>query len=281
MSPPYTHNPIPFCWSPWKMGKHLSIIDLRAWSIDVLFGKLSPITMHLRLFPTFCFIRFSVSRFLFVCLFFWDRVSLYSPGCPGTHSVDQAGLKHRNLPAFASQVLGLKAFATTSSLVYPVLCWGMWSSWTWVGDRYVSISILVYADIQFDQYHLLKMLYYFHSIVFPSLSKIKCVDFFFCTFDSVPFINISFLIPIQCSFYYYHSVVQIKVREWWYLQKFFYFQYCFSYPGFFFFLLFHMKFRILSRSGFQESMEVNVAKTHSSGAMEPKEAEIPVEWYGN
>jgi hypothetical protein len=42
-----------------------------------------------------------------------DRVSLYSPGCPGTHSVDQAGLKLRNPPASASRVLGLKAFATT------------------------------------------------------------------------------------------------------------------------------------------------------------------------
>ncbi|KRX29890.1 hypothetical protein T09_11165 [Trichinella sp. T9] len=30
------------------------------------------------------------------------RVSLCSPGCPGTHSVDQAGLKLRNLPASAS-----------------------------------------------------------------------------------------------------------------------------------------------------------------------------------
>jgi hypothetical protein len=49
-----------------------------------------------------------------VCLFvFRDRVSLCSPGCPGTHSVDQ-GLKLRNLPASASQVLGLKACATTA-----------------------------------------------------------------------------------------------------------------------------------------------------------------------
>ena len=31
---------------------------------------------------------------LFVCLFvFRDRVSLYSPGCPETQPVDQAGLK--------------------------------------------------------------------------------------------------------------------------------------------------------------------------------------------
>ena len=33
--------------------------------------------------------------------FFQDRVSLYSSGCPGTHSVDQAGLELRNLPASA------------------------------------------------------------------------------------------------------------------------------------------------------------------------------------
>jgi hypothetical protein len=46
--------------------------------------------------------------------FFWDRVSLYSPGCPGTHSVDQAGLELRNPPASASQVLGLKTCATTA-----------------------------------------------------------------------------------------------------------------------------------------------------------------------
>jgi hypothetical protein len=44
--------------------------------------------------------------------FFRDRVYLYSPGCPGTLSVDQAGLKLRNLPASASQVLGLKACIT-------------------------------------------------------------------------------------------------------------------------------------------------------------------------
>jgi hypothetical protein len=45
--------------------------------------------------------------------FFQDRVSLCSPGCPGTHFVDQAGLELRNPPASASRVLGLKACATT------------------------------------------------------------------------------------------------------------------------------------------------------------------------
>ena len=50
----------------------------------------------------------------FFVLIFRDRVSLCSPSCPGTHFVDQAGLELRNLPASASQVLGLKACATTT-----------------------------------------------------------------------------------------------------------------------------------------------------------------------
>jgi hypothetical protein len=53
--------------------------------------------------------------FLF-CFVFRDRVSLYSPGCPGTHLVDQAGLELRNPPASASRVLGLKACATMPGL---------------------------------------------------------------------------------------------------------------------------------------------------------------------
>ena len=38
----------------------------------------------------------------FLFLGFRDRVSLYSPGFPGAHFVDLAGLELRNLPAFAS-----------------------------------------------------------------------------------------------------------------------------------------------------------------------------------
>jgi hypothetical protein len=48
-------------------------------------------------------------------LVFQDRVSLYSPRCPGTHFVEQAGLKLRNPPASASQVLGLKACAIAAA----------------------------------------------------------------------------------------------------------------------------------------------------------------------
>jgi hypothetical protein len=49
----------------------------------------------------------------FLFLFFQDKISLCSLGCPGTHFVDQAGLELRNPPASASRVLGSKACATT------------------------------------------------------------------------------------------------------------------------------------------------------------------------
>jgi hypothetical protein len=50
----------------------------------------------------------------FFFLVFRDRASLGLPGCPGTHFIDQADLKLRNPPASASQVLELKACATTT-----------------------------------------------------------------------------------------------------------------------------------------------------------------------
>jgi hypothetical protein len=64
-----------------------------------------------------------------VCLVlvFRDRVSLCSPGCPRTHSVDQVGLELRNLPVSDSQVLGLKACTTTTQLLHPHLKDG----WGW------------------------------------------------------------------------------------------------------------------------------------------------------
>ena len=66
--------------------------------------------------------------FLCVCLVGWlvwfglvfqDRVSLCKPGCPGTHSVDQAGLQPRDLPA--SRMLGLKAYTTTTQLFFHLM----------------------------------------------------------------------------------------------------------------------------------------------------------------
>jgi hypothetical protein len=71
-------------------------------------------TMNLLFYPLVAFYLFI---YLFIYLVFRDRVSLYSPDCPGTHFVDQASLELRNPPASASRVLGLKACATTPGLV--------------------------------------------------------------------------------------------------------------------------------------------------------------------
>jgi hypothetical protein len=66
------------------------------------------------------FLKISSNSFKVSSLFFFfswflvfqDRVSLCSPGCSGTHFVDQAGLELRIPLASASQVLGLKVCAT-------------------------------------------------------------------------------------------------------------------------------------------------------------------------
>jgi hypothetical protein len=78
--------------------------------------------------PGVFFFLFVFFLLLFLgCFVFRDRVSLYSPGCPGTHSVDQAGLELRNPPASASRVLGLKACTTMPG-----------STWFYLNNRKVD-----------------------------------------------------------------------------------------------------------------------------------------------
>jgi hypothetical protein len=84
--------------------------------------------------------------FLFVCLF-WDRVPLYSPGCPGTHSVDQAGLELRNPPASASQVLGWKACATTARLGRGILYPRLVLSWPYSRDQSGTMPVCVMLGV--------------------------------------------------------------------------------------------------------------------------------------
>jgi hypothetical protein len=88
----------------------------RFWGIHHLWGRiavLSGSTVSVR--KAFYHLN------IFFFFFFLDKVSLCSPGCPGTHSVDQAGLKLRNPPASASQVLRLKACSTTAQLHLNIL----------------------------------------------------------------------------------------------------------------------------------------------------------------
>ena len=87
---------------------------LRLWISDISNCELSYLLSSDKkciFLVLFCFL-------FFVCLFFQDRVSLCCSGCPGTHFVDQAGLKLSYLPASASKVLRLKACTTTARLSF-------------------------------------------------------------------------------------------------------------------------------------------------------------------
>lgn len=55
---------------------------------------------------------------MFVCLSFWDRVSLCSSGCPGPHSVDQVSLELRDLPASASECCDYKCVPPFPAFLY-------------------------------------------------------------------------------------------------------------------------------------------------------------------
>jgi hypothetical protein len=78
---------------------------------------------------SFMLLCFYVFVFCFFVFCFWF------PGCPGTHFVDQAGLKLRNLPASASQMLGLKVCATTAQLKCLFQC----------GIKYQFVDIFLFS----------------------------------------------------------------------------------------------------------------------------------------
>ena len=81
----------------------------------------------------FCAVQCVLSICLFCSVFgffwiFWgggfsrQGFSVYSPGCPGTHSVDQACLELRNPPASASRVLGLTAMHSHFPVFHKPYC---------------------------------------------------------------------------------------------------------------------------------------------------------------
>ena len=111
----------------WEMRGLTQLAWICALKLSQPHGGLSVIwiifnvSMKLQFLSIFPFVVAVVCVFLlfcmYVCLFvcFWDRVSLCGFGCPETHYVDQACLKHRDLPTSAFQELGLKVCTTTAS----------------------------------------------------------------------------------------------------------------------------------------------------------------------
>jgi len=76
------------------------------------------------------------------------------------------------------------------------------------GDKHGSICILLHADLQLNQHHLLKMLSFVLLDGFSSFVKDQVtigVWVHFWVFNSVPLIYLPVTVPIPCSFYHYCS----------------------------------------------------------------------------
>jgi hypothetical protein len=99
--------------SLWRRGFEVSYIYAQVWTHPCVTQSL-PGCLQIKVCNSAQYhashhdnrLNFCLFVCLFVCLVGWlvfrDRVSLYSPGCPGTHFVDQAGLEFRNPSASAS-----------------------------------------------------------------------------------------------------------------------------------------------------------------------------------
>jgi hypothetical protein len=92
----------------------ISGIVILSFSLLSIFYPILPHILHIHAAVDKHLDSFYLGSIILVC--FWDMVSLWSPRCPTTCSVDQAVLKLSNPPASASRVLGLKLWMTTTRL---------------------------------------------------------------------------------------------------------------------------------------------------------------------
>jgi hypothetical protein len=80
--------------------------------------------------------------------------------------------------------------------------------------------ILLHADHQLNQHHLLKMLSFFHGMILSSFVKYQVtigVWVHFWVFNSVPLICLPISVPISCRFFFffnhYSFVIQLEVTD--------------------------------------------------------------------
>ena len=110
------------------------------------------------------------------------------------------------------------------------------------GDKYGSIFIFLYNHCHLDQHHLLKVLSFFHCVLFWLLCQRsndhKCVTLFW----DLQFYSIGQPVsePTPCSLYHWCSIVKIKFRYADFPGNAFIFKNCFCISGS---LLFHTKLR--------------------------------------
>ena len=97
-------------YEPWQNIQFRIEYSTASYSVhlDLLWVS---VNHHLLLKMSFCVAMFGLVWF-FLTEFLWT----VSPGCPGTHSVDQTDFKLRDLPASFFWVMGSKACDTMPSL---------------------------------------------------------------------------------------------------------------------------------------------------------------------
>jgi len=111
-------------------------------------------------------------------------------------------------------------------------------------EKYASICILLHADIQFDQHHLLKIFSFFPNAYFWLLYQNVFIGVWIYdwVFSWIPLINVSVFIAIPCCFYNYSSIIQPEIRNGDISSSYCIVQYSISYPVF---LIFKFKFKFL------------------------------------
>jgi len=144
-------------------------------------------------------------------------------------------------------------YSLLSYLIYVDLCWNLWTIWNWLLGR--MTCFLLYANIQLDKYHLLKILlfslYTFGCFVKNQLSISVWV--YIWVFNSISLIKLSILMWIQCCFYYYCSVAQLEIKDSYTSRWLYHFvQKCFSNPGPFF----HMNLNIVFSRSVKNCLEI-------------------------
>ena len=124
--------------------------------------------------------------------------------------------------------------------VYLILYSGVLPSWMWTLYREIKYECLHSSTCRHqvipapfvEDAHLFP----FYDFVF-CIKNQECVGvwIYFWVFILIPLINMSLLIPIPCSFYYYCSVVQLESKDYCASRCSFIVQESFSYPVAFYF----------------------------------------------
>ena len=117
-------------------------------------------------------------------------------------------------------------------------------------------EIIYMLTIQLCQNHLLKMLYCFHCIILASLSKNQvfiCVWINVRELNLIPLVHKSVFMLVSSCFYYYSSIVELKVRDGYAFRISFIVQDFFSYAGF---LFINMKLNIALLSSLKHYVEI-------------------------